>query len=149
MLVHYTCNNTNYLFILLETCVTCVTSVTLPLHLPTIVSARKPNKTAKTFEKIGKTSEKIGKTFEKIGKTLWSLSLLRRAKQTSSNISRCQPDARSASRAGGEKQGEIISRITRINLWVSIFEIRIYCSAFSRRWMQSSRLSYHQGISTL
>ena len=58
MLVHYTCNNTNYLFILLETCVTCVTSVTLPRHLPTIVSARKPNKTAKTFEKIGKTSEK-------------------------------------------------------------------------------------------
>ena len=35
MLVHYTRNNTNYLFILLETCVTCVTSVTLPRHLPT------------------------------------------------------------------------------------------------------------------
>ena len=99
MLVHYTRNNTNYLFILLETCVTCVTSVTLPRHLPqktTHFCARKPIKTAKSSEKIGKTSEKIGKT-------LWSVSLLRRAKQTSSNISRCQPDARSASRAGGRK----------------------------------------------
>ena len=65
--------------------------------------ARKPIKTAKSSEKIGKTSEKIGKTSEKIGKTLWSVSLLRRAKQTSSNISRCQLDARSASRAGGRK----------------------------------------------
>ena len=91
MLVHYTCNNTNYLFILLETCVTSVTSVTLPLHLPTIVSARKPNKTAKTFEKIGKTSEKIGKT-------LWSVSLLRRAKRTSSSGSARQPQKTYAAR---------------------------------------------------
>ena len=98
MLVHYTCNNTNYLFILLETCVTSVTSVTLPLHLPTIVSARKPNKTAKTFEKIGKTSEKIGKTSEKIGKTLWSVSLLRRAKRTSSSGSARQPQKTYAAR---------------------------------------------------
>ena len=91
MLVHYTCNNPYDLFILSETRVTCVTSVTLPLHLPTNVSARNPNKTAKTSEKIGKTSEKIGKT-------LWSVSLPRRAKRTSSSGSARQPQKTYAAR---------------------------------------------------